>query len=538
MNSAIDISSRQRTTLISLLERHLPNTAAWVFGSRVAWTSQPHSDLDMVVFATPKQKLQVSALREALEESNLPFRVDLLVWGEIPDEFKVEIERTHVVFFNPALVPWPTAKVEDIAKKVAMGPFGSSIKVETFVPHGIPIISGKHLHGYRLDDSPGYNFITPEHATELANCIAHRGDIAITHRGTIGQVAYIPDDSEFTEYVISQSQLFLRCDCSKAIPEFVTAYFKSPEGRRKLLANASQVGVPSIARPLTNLRAIEIPLPNTAEQRAIANIFGTLDDKIEMNRRMNKTLEAAARAIFKDWFVDFGPTRAKLEGRVPYLAPEIWSLFPDSLDEENKPFGWKLSVLSDLAATNPESWSTSAAPKEVKYVDLASAKWGTIGATPCFRWHDAPSYAKRILRLGDTIVGLVRPSDGSYAFVGSSGLTGSTGFAVIRPRQHRDAALVYFAATSPQNIERLAQLADGAAYHAIRPEHVQETRVTIAGEAVMMCFSTIVSPIVDYIESNSLANKTLAKTRDILLPKLMSGEIRLRDAEAAVEAVV
>ena len=98
----------------------------------------------------------------------------------------------------------------------------------------------------------------------------------------------------------------MRCDPKKAIPEFVTYYFRSPEGQYKLLANSSQVGVPSIAQPVTYLRTIEIPLPPLPEQYAIAHILSTLDEKIELNRRMNETLEAMARAIFKDWFVDFG----------------------------------------------------------------------------------------------------------------------------------------------------------------------------------------------------------------------------------------
>ena len=143
---------------------------------------------------------------------------------------------------------------------------------------------------------------------------------------------------------MSQSQFFLRCDRSKAVPEFVTFYLNSPEGQYQLLANASQVGVPSIAQPVTYLRTLEIPLPPLPEQRAIAHILGTLDDKIELNRWMNQTLEEMARAIFKDWFVDFGPVRAKLEGSEPYLPPDLWDLFPDRLVDSELgeiPEGWK-----------------------------------------------------------------------------------------------------------------------------------------------------------------------------------------------------
>ena len=154
-----------------------------------------------------------------------------------------------------------------------MGPFGSSIKVETFVPEGIPIISGQHLHGFRVDDAPGFNFISSEHAQRLANANVHRGDVVFTHAGNIGQAAYIPEDSQFERYVISQRQFYLRCDRSKALPEFVALYFRSPEGRHQLLANTSQVGVPSIAQPVTYLRTIRISLPPLPEQQTIAHVL-------------------------------------------------------------------------------------------------------------------------------------------------------------------------------------------------------------------------------------------------------------------------
>jgi hypothetical protein len=134
--------------------------------------------------------------------------------------------------------------------------------------------------------------------------------------------------------VISQSQFYLRPDPSKVLPEFIVGYFKTREGQHKLLANTLQVGVPSIAQPVTYLRTIEIPLPPLSEQRAIAHILGTLDDKIELNRRMSETLEAMARALFKSWFVDFLPVRAKMAAKekdpsllLPQAEPGTWYVY-------------------------------------------------------------------------------------------------------------------------------------------------------------------------------------------------------------------
>ena len=286
-----------------------------------------------------------------------------------------------------------------------------------------------------------------------------------------------------------------------------------------------------------DLENIEVAYPPLIEQRAIAHVLGTLDDKIELNRRMNDTLEAMARAIFKDWFVDFGPTRAKMEDRTPYLASDLWSLFPDALDHKDKPVGWTLASLSVLAEVNPESWSNKNAPEEVVYVDLENTKWGSIDVVQRFPWRDAPSRAKRVLRPGDTIVGLVRPGNGSYALISVPGLTASTGFAVLRPRELENTEFVFLSATAPENIERLAHLADGAAYPAVRPAAVEATEVAIADYAVTTNFSTLVSPIIDRMERNKTENRILMQTRELLLPKLMSGEIRLRDAEKAMEAV-
>ena len=289
----------------------------------------------------------------------------------------------------------------------------------------------------------------------------------------------------------------------------------------------------------TILDPTPVPLPPISQQNAIASVLKSLDDKIELNRQMNETLDTILRAFFKDWFVDFDPTRAKMEGREPYLAPELWNLFPEALDDEEIPKGWRRETLAEVAELNPESWGRRTYPDEVEYVDLANTKWGTIEATERHSRDSAPSRAQRILRAGDTIVGTVRPGNGSYAFVGNDGLTGSTGFAVLRPKRAEARELVYCAATSPENIDRLAHLADGGAYPAVRPEAVLETKfVGPSDYRLASSFSKITSPIMGRIEANKRENRTLAATRDLLLPKLMSGEIRLKEAEKVVECAI
>lgn len=161
---------------------------------------------------------------------------------------------------------WSTATINDIAEKVAMGPFGSNIKVSTFVSEGIPIISGNHLRGYFLEE-PSFNYITEEHAQRLKNSLVYPKDIVFTHAGNIGQVAMIPDDCRYPMYVLSQRQFYLRCDTEKAISEYVLLFFHSKQGQHELLSYANQTGVPSIAQPATNLKKIPLKLPPIDEQR-------------------------------------------------------------------------------------------------------------------------------------------------------------------------------------------------------------------------------------------------------------------------------
>jgi type I restriction enzyme S subunit len=294
--------------------------------------------------------------------------------------------------------------------------------------------------------------------------------------------------------------------------------------------------IPSTTRAAVYV--LDLDVPPLDEQRAIAHILGTLDDKIELNRRMSETLEAMARALFKSWFVDFDPVRAKAEGRDPGLPKEIADLFPDSFEDSELgeiPRGWDVATLADLAILNPESWSKETRPPEIMYVDLSNTKWGRIEAATPHAAGDAPSRAQRVLRPGDTIVGTVRPGNGSYALISDDDLTGSTGFAVLRPRAEQDVGFVYLAATAAANIGALQHLADGAAYPAVNPEVVAATLVARPDEKVADRFALTVHPLLAKLANNEQESRTLGDLRDALLPKLISGEMRLKDAEDLIQ---
>ena len=189
---------------------------------------------------------------------------------------------------------WPEMTIGDIAEKVAMGPFGSNIKVSTFVEKGVPIISGNHLRNYFLEE-PSYNYITEEHASKLKNSIVYPNDIVFTHAGNIGQVAMIPERSHFPYYVISQRQFYLRCNTELITPEYVLLFFHSKIGQHELLSYANQTGVPSIARPATNLKKIRIPIPSLDEQKEWLSVISPI---IKMYQ--NNYLEIERLSILRD----------------------------------------------------------------------------------------------------------------------------------------------------------------------------------------------------------------------------------------------
>ncbi len=394
------------------------------------------------------------------------------------------------------------------------------------------------------DFNTGYRWVsdTEKHITEKAlaesaTTLLEKGDIVISARGTVGVTAQVARPMAF-----NQSCYGVRAKAGMAETDFIYYLLKYAVIQMRQVAHGGVFD--TITRD--TFKVIECDLPPLTEQRAIAHILGTLDDKIELNRRMSETLEAMARALFKAWFVDFEPVRAKMEGRwrrgesLPGLPAHLYDLFPDRLVDSKLgeiPEGWEAATLERVAVLNPEVWTKDTRPAEIRYVDLSNTKWGRIEAVTLYSSIDAPSRAQRVLRVGDTIVGTVRPGNGSYALISEPGLTGSTGFAVLRPKAPNCTELVYLAATSHENIEALAHLADGAAYPAVRPEVVAATPAVLPSESVLGAFSRLARAQLQKIAHNERESRTLTALRDALLPKLISGELRVKDAERFIGRV-
>ena len=358
-----------------------------------------------------------------------------------------------------------------------------------------------------------------------------KGPGVVTGRyGTIGQVFYVESD-----FWPLNTTLYVR-DFKGNDPKFIHYFLKTLD----FLAYSDKAAVPGVNR--NHLHEAVVIVPPLHAQREIGIFLSALDDRISLLRETNATLEAIAQALFKSWLVDFDPVRAKMEGRTPEGMDEATAaLLPDGLEESESgvvPRGWRIGTLADLSDLNPESWTARKHPQTVAYVDLANAKDNEISTITDFAFADAPSRARRVLRTGDTIVGTVRPGNRSFAFIHEpvDNLTGSTGFAVLRPSKVENTEYVFLAATQDTSIEHLAHVADGGAYPAVRPDVVIGLSCVIPNAEVLQRFHEVTEPLLAKVAENQKQAQTLATLRDTLLPRLISGQLRLPKAQALVDA--
>ncbi len=209
---------------------------------------------------------------------------------------------------------WKEYKLGELIKDIAAGPFGSNLKVECFVESGFPIIDGANLKGIRVTDNIT-KYVTEEKARSLHRAIAKRNDVVVTISGNVGQISYIPDDSKYLEYLVSQRQFRATFDVTKVDVPFLVYYFHTRVGQHKILSFANQVGVPALAQPIKNFREIELALPPLDEQKRIAGVLSSLDDKIDLLHRENATLEALAETLFHHYFIE-NPAPTWKEGKL------------------------------------------------------------------------------------------------------------------------------------------------------------------------------------------------------------------------------
>jgi type I restriction enzyme, S subunit len=347
--------------------------------------------------------------------------------------------------------------------------------------------------------------------------------VVIGRYGTLGEVHYITED-----YWPLNTALYVR-DFKGNDPQFVSYFLRS----LNFGAYSDKAAVPGLNR--NDLHTAPVSLPPLPEQRAIAHILGALDDKIELNRRRNQTVEAMASALFKDWFVDFGPVRAKMEGREPYLPTDLWQLFPDRLDDEGKPEGWEMQPLSELLTI-----IGGGTPKT-----SIEEYWG--GEIPWFSVVDTPptsdvfvvateknitaqglaGSSARLIPKGTTIIS-ARGTVGNLAIAGCDMTFNQSCYGLLGTGSAGD-YFVYL--TAQQMVDQLKSMAHGSVFSTITRQTFEAIQRPFPPAAVLTAFEALVTEWFNSNLSSVKESRTLSQLRDSLLPKLISGELRIAEAE-------
>ena len=385
-------------------------------------------------------------------------------------------------------------KIKDLISEISMGPFGSNIKVECLVDSGIPVLNGSNLTGFALNDS-SFRYVTEEKANSLGKANAHRGDVVITHRGTLGQIAFIPPDSKFERYIISQSQFRVKCN-EKVMPEYLTYYFHTKIGQHKLLSNASQVGVPALARASTTFQELEIEIPPMTQQQKVVSLLETIRVKIELNNAINDNLEQQAQAIFRRELLRNGE------------LPPNWTT-GSLLDIANYLNGL---AMQKFRPVDGESGLPVLKIKELRqgFCDYGS-ELCSQNIKPEFIVHD-----------GDVIFSWSGSLLVDLWCGGACGLNQH----LFKVTSDKYPKWFYYAWTAHHLARFVAIAADKATTMGhIKREDLAKAEVIIPNTASMERIGGVLEPIYDLIINQRIEHRKLSMLRDALLPKLMSGEL-------------
>jgi type I restriction enzyme S subunit len=437
-------------------------------------------------------------------------------------------------------------------RAIVSGPFGSNISSKFFTNEGIPVIRGNNLTtGAQKFVDAGFVFVTPDKAKELGNVDAVADDIIFTAAGSLGQVGIIPFKTRYPLYIISNKQMRVRLNRDLIEPLFAFQWLSSTAMVEHIKRQNTGSSVPLIN--LSIVRGLPVPLPPLAEQKAIAAVLGALDDKIELNRRMNATLEAMARALFQSWFVDFDPVRAKLDGRKPDgLDKPTAALFPSTF--QNSPLGpipkgWIATTLGEACQagggdiqTGPFGTQLHASdyvPEGIPSIMPSDLRDNRIDPTSISRIREKDAERLGVYRVeaGDVVYSrrgdverrsLIRKAENGWL----------CGTGCLRVRFGGHGLNSHFGASYLGTLESRAWVvrhAVGATMPNLNTSILGALPMVVPPPELQSLFGGIVGP---WDERGTVApreSRSLAALRDALLPKLLSGELQVASTEQIEE---
>lgn len=367
-------------------------------------------------------------------------------------------------------------------------------------------------------------------------------DVVLSRRTNPGVTAVARDGRDFA---LGQNLVLLRASGETVLGQFLRWMTRSPQWWVQI-EKFMNVGAVFDSLRCADVPRFELPIPPKHEQAAIAQILDDLDDKINLNRRTNETLEAMGQAIFRDWFVDFGPTRRKIDGATdplvvvgalvtdPERAGQLAKLFPARLGDNGLPEGWIEKPIGDLAEIVGGSTPSTSMPE---YWDDAHHPWATPKDLSRLEGLYLFDTERRITSAGLAKIGSGLSPHGTvllssrapigYIAVADKPTAVNQGFIAIRPTDRMPTALAL--CWCRENMEIIKAHANGSTFQEISKKNFRPLPVVVGGTEITDAFNAVVAPVLALLRTRSDENRTLAATRDLLLPKLMSGEVRLRD---------
>ncbi len=527
--SPVDIRPDHLEIVRGILRAHLPaGFRAWAFGSRANWTATDASDLDLAVAGPTRLDYRaVTDLEIAFEESELPYTVDVVDLNAVSQGFRQIVEAQRV----PLAMAGDKANEGSKWREVTLGDVADIVMGQS--PSGNTVSGDRGLALLNGPTEFGPHHPTPVQFTTDARKRALPGDILFCVRGSTGRMNWADQ-----EYAIGRGIAAIRHREEPALQPFVRGVIELELS--DLLAQAT-------GSVFTNVSASQIagiPYPSLGEdaQRAIAHVLGALDDKIELNRRMNRTLEQMARAVFQDWFVDFGPVRAKLAGREPHLPPELWALFPDRL-ADSAPEGWGVKNFGDFADIVGGSTPST---KEAAYWEdgiypFATPKDLSALSAPVLldterRITDAglSKISSGLLPIGTVLLSSRAPI--GYLAVAEVPVAVNQGFIAIKSKPGISNLFLLHSADILQ--DEIINRANGTTFLEISKRNFRSIPVVAPQLDIIAAFDNFARPLYAKIVVNEREVRTLAALRDALLPRLVSGEIRVTGTEKHVEGLI
>lgn len=407
-------------------------------------------------------------------------------------------------------------------------------------PDGVLFIRGGDIANGRVLTEQ-LRTITREVSNQYRRTQLRGGEIVVSLVGNPGQVAVVPDSLKGANIARQAGLVRLRANVDT---RFIKYFLGSPKGQEAL--GAHSLGSVQQVINLRDLKTVVAPCPPLAEQRAIAHILGTLDDKIEVNRRMSDTLEAMAHALFKSWFVDFDPARAKMEGRwqrgqsLPGLPAHLYDLFPDRLVDSELgeiPEGWEVRTLGGVLVQRVDRCSPSDETRSRPYVPIECIAARSLLLAESKPGDEAQSSLTGFRR-GELLFGAMRPYFHKVAIAPFDGTTRTTVF-VLRPRHADDFSFATLLLHDEKTIKYATNHSTGSTIpYAVWQGSLETMPIVLPPAVVRKSFDQTVRLLLDHIPPVFFANRILATLRDTLLPKLISGELRVKDPERFVGEVV